>query len=169
MSRPLKIRKIAVDAQSSVNCGESASDIMNLTAAAALLTCRSALIEGRAAARAALIKHQALITRGLAQALEEVGSYPTNEVTFTVNPPSPPLETPRFVQCMAPRAYLTWFCCRQNANMNSCRKCLFFVCVNAQVERNPLHEAVVNGDAATVEALIVSAGPKLIDVKDSVG
>jgi ankyrin repeat protein len=35
--------------------------------------------------------------------------------------------------------------------------------------RTPLHEAVINGDAATVEALIVAGGPNLIDIRDAVG
>jgi len=35
--------------------------------------------------------------------------------------------------------------------------------------RYSLHEAVINGDAATVEAIIVAAGPDLIDDEDSVG
>jgi ankyrin repeat protein len=41
--------------------------------------------------------------------------------------------------------------------------------INLQRGRTPLHEAVINGDAATVEALIVAAGPELIDIKDRVG
>jgi len=36
-------------------------------------------------------------------------------------------------------------------------------------ERTPLHKAVLNGDAATVEALIVAAAPERIDVRDWVG
>jgi len=59
-----------------------------LTAAAAHLKCQSALVEGPAAARAALAKHGASIPAELAQALEIVGGYATNEVSFTVTPPS---------------------------------------------------------------------------------
>jgi len=86
MSRPLKIPKNAADAHSSVSSGESVSEVLNLTAAGALLECQSALVEGPAAARAALAKHGASIPSELARALETVGSYTTIEVTFTVNP-----------------------------------------------------------------------------------
>ena len=47
-------------------------------------------------------------------------------------------------------------------------KCLLSPANAQNDQRTPLHEAAFNGDAATVEALIV-AGPKLIDVADSVG
>jgi len=86
MSRPLEIPKNAADAQSSVHCGESAPEVLNLATAGALLECQSALVEGPAAARAALAKHGASIPSELALALEIVGSYTTIEVTFTVNP-----------------------------------------------------------------------------------
>ena len=115
MSRPVKIPKNIVSAESAVNCGESVPGVMNLTAAAALLECRSALVGGPAAARVALAKHRTLIAHELAQALDAVGSYATNE-----------------------HGYLT------------------------------LHEAVLNKDAATVEAVIV-AGRKLVDIADSDG
>ena len=69
-------------AQSSVNNGESASEVIDLTAAGASLECQSALVEGSARARAALAKHRAYIPAELARALETVGSYTTNEVSF---------------------------------------------------------------------------------------
>jgi len=115
MSRPSKLQKTIVGAQSSVNDGKS--EVLNLTAAAASLECQSALVNGKAVARAALAKHRTLIASELARAFETVGSYATNE----------------------------------------------------DEERTPLHEAVANGDAATVEALIVAAGPERIDVRDSNG
>ena len=93
MSRPLEIPKNAADAQSSVHCGESAPEVLNLATAGASLECQLALVEGPAAARAALAKHGVSIPAELVRALETVGSYTTFEVTFTVNPfplgPSP--------------------------------------------------------------------------------
>ena len=86
MSRPLEIPKNAADAQSSVHCGESAPEVLNLATAGALLECQSALVEGPAAARAALAKYGASIPADLVRALETVGSHATNEVTFIVNP-----------------------------------------------------------------------------------
>jgi len=62
------------------------SSLSYLTAAAASPECQSALAEGPAAARAALAKHGASIPDELARALETVGSYATNEVSFTVTP-----------------------------------------------------------------------------------
>jgi len=74
-----------------MNGGESASEVIDLTAAAASLECQSALVEGPAAARAALAKHRASSAPNLVQALETVGSYTTNEVIFMVSPdPLPP-------------------------------------------------------------------------------
>ena len=75
------------------------------------MECQTALVEGPAAARAALAKQRGSIARELAQALEIVGSYTTIERG-----------------------------------------------------RTSLHEAVCTRDAATVEALIVASGPKLIDI-----
>jgi len=86
MSRPLKIPKNAADAQSPAHCGESAPEVLNLATARASLECKSALVEGPAAARAALAKHGASIPSELVRALGIVGSYTTFEVTFTVNP-----------------------------------------------------------------------------------
>jgi hypothetical protein len=86
MSRPLKIPKNAADAHSSVSSGESTSEVLNLTAAGASLECQSALVDGPAAARAALAKHGVSIPTELVRALEAVGSYTMNEVSFTVNP-----------------------------------------------------------------------------------
>jgi len=66
---------------------------MNLTAAAALSKCRSALVESPTAARSALAKHQASIAPELVQALETVGNYTTNEVPLhitTLTPSSDP-------------------------------------------------------------------------------
>lgn len=78
-----------------MNYGESASEVMILTAAAmALLECRSALVEGQEAARASHEKHGGFIARELAQALQTVGSYTTNEVIL--GRPSPFLFTPLF-------------------------------------------------------------------------
>jgi len=101
MSRPVKIPKNIVSAAAAVNCGESVPGVMNLAAAAAaLLECRSALVESPEAAHVALTKHRTSIAHEIAQALEAVRSYATNE-----------------------HGYLT------------------------------LHEAVLNKDAATVEAV----------------
>lgn len=51
--------------------------------------------KGPQAAHAALAKHRASIARDVAQALEEVGSYTTNEVTFLVAPtPTDPSSLP---------------------------------------------------------------------------
>ena len=75
----------------SVNDGEIAPEVMNLTAAAASSECQTALVEGPAAARTALAKHGASIPAELSQALETVGSYATNEVSFIVPPPFPAL------------------------------------------------------------------------------
>jgi hypothetical protein len=89
--------------QSLVIYGESASEVVSLTAAAALLECRLALVVGPAAARAALAKHEASIAPDLAVALKVVGSYETNEVTFTVTLPHAHTHTPRTLglfQCM---------------------------------------------------------------------
>ena len=86
MSRPLKISKNAADARSSVHCGESAPEVLNLATPGASLECQLALVEGPAAARAALAKHGVSIPAELVRALETVGSYTTVEVTFTVNP-----------------------------------------------------------------------------------
>ena len=86
MSRPLRIPKNAADAQSSVHCGESAPEVLNLATAGALLECQSALVEGPAAARAALAKHGASIPAELVRALEIVGSYTLDNVSFIVNP-----------------------------------------------------------------------------------
>jgi len=41
--------------------------------------------------------------------------------------------------------------------------------INAQPESTPLYEAVLDGNAATVEAIVVAARPELIDLKDTVG
>ena len=75
MSRPSKIQKTNVGARSSVNNGESAPGVMNLTAAAAPSTeCLTALAEGPTAARAALAKHRASIPPELARVLNtEIG------------------------------------------------------------------------------------------------
>ena len=86
---------------------------MNLTSAAASLECQSALVEGPAAARAALAKHGASIASELALALEKVGSY-----------------------------------------------------TRIERGRTSLYGALINGDAATVEAIIV-AGARLIDIKSN--
>jgi len=86
MSRPLKIQKNIAGTQSSTSYGESAFEALNLAAAAVFLECRSALAESPAAARPALEKHWASITRELAQALERVGSYARNDATFAVTP-----------------------------------------------------------------------------------
>ena len=48
-------------------------------------------------------------------------------------------------------------------------KCLLSPANAQNDQRTPLHEAAFNGDAATVEALIVAGGPELIDIKDWVG
>jgi len=50
------------------------------------LECQSALVEGPAAARAALAKHGASIPAELVRALEIVGSYTLDNVSFIVNP-----------------------------------------------------------------------------------
>jgi len=84
MSRPLKIPKNSADPRSRLHFGESASEVMNLDAARVSLECQSALVEGPAAACAALAKYGAAITPELKQALEIAGSY--TQVTFTVNP-----------------------------------------------------------------------------------
>jgi len=67
---------------------------MNLAAAAASSECQSALVESPAAARAAHAKHRASIIPELARALEKVGSYATNEVTFTQPRPLSPFSLP---------------------------------------------------------------------------
>jgi hypothetical protein len=90
MTRPSEVPGNHVGAQSSVNEGESPFEVMNLTAAAASSECQTALTEGPAAARAALAKHRASIPPELARALETVGSYTINEVSFTVTPSLPP-------------------------------------------------------------------------------
>ena len=51
--------------------------------------------------------------------------------------------------------------------MKSCGKYLQFR-VDLQYGRFSLHEAVFNGNAATVESVIVAAGPGLIDIADLV-
>jgi len=79
------MQKKDVGALSSVNC-HGAPEGTNLAEAAALLECQIAMIKSSAEARTALSKHQALIAPKLAQALERVGSYTENEVTFTVIP-----------------------------------------------------------------------------------
>jgi hypothetical protein len=116
MYRPVKISKKNLGAQSSVNYGEGASEgVMHLTAAAAVLECRSALVEGREACRIALKNPQVIarIAPETAHALHIVGSY-----TYKYG-------------------------------------------------RTSLHEAVIDGDAATVKALLV-AGSK-IDTRDYFG
>lgn len=107
MSRPSKIQKKDVGALSSVNCGHGAPEGTNLAEAAALLECQIAIIKSLAEDRTALRKHQALIAPKLAQALERVGSYSTNEVTFTFIP-HPPL-TFRLLRFVPPRALLREF------------------------------------------------------------
>jgi len=72
---------------------------MNLTAAATLMVCRSALAKSPAVSRAAFAKHRESIDPELAKTLETVGSY-TNEVAFTLPPP------PLAFQCIPPRAFL---------------------------------------------------------------
>jgi len=84
--QPLLAPEVNAGTQSSVNSGESASRALILAAAAATLDCRSALLEGPAASQAALAKHRAAIAPELAQALEIVGNYVSNEVTFTITP-----------------------------------------------------------------------------------
>ena len=68
----------------------TAGSTMNLTAAATLMVCRSALVKSPAASRAAVANHRESIGPELAKALETVGSY-TNEVAFTLPPTPPPL------------------------------------------------------------------------------
>lgn len=70
-------------------CGESESEVMNLSTAAAVQECHKALVEGPAAARIALAKHRATIPFELEQILETVSSYATNEVSFVVTPDTP--------------------------------------------------------------------------------
>jgi hypothetical protein len=82
MSRPSEVPEYNDGFRSSVNYGESSFEVINLTAAAASLECRSALVKGHGAAHTALKKHGASITRELARALETVGGYATNEVSF---------------------------------------------------------------------------------------
>jgi hypothetical protein len=72
------------------------SEVMNLSAAAATIECRLALVKSPEAARAALAKHRASITPELAQALEIVGSYTTLKVIFTVTPSHPPRQFASF-------------------------------------------------------------------------
>jgi len=126
-----------------------------ITAAASLVECQSALAKGPAAARAALAKHGGSIPAGLARALETVGSYTTIEVIFNS---SNALQLDPFNREFPVKKYSREFMLQVSA-----------LCVNLQPGRTSLHEAVVNGDAATVKALIVAAGPKLIDARDSVG
>jgi hypothetical protein len=75
--------------QPAANYSVSVFGVMNLTAAAILLECWSALVEGQAACRAALTKHQASIGSEVVQALEEVGRYTTSKVIFIISPPFP--------------------------------------------------------------------------------
>ena len=82
--------------EKSVNYDESESEAMNLAVAAATLECRSALVNSRSAARAALTKHRSSIAHELAQALEIVGSYTTLKVIFTVTPSHPPRQFASF-------------------------------------------------------------------------
>ena len=86
MSLTLKVPENAADAQSPAHCGESAPEVLNLATPGASLECQSALVEGPAAARAALAKHGASIPSELVRALGIMGSYSTIKVTFTVNP-----------------------------------------------------------------------------------
>jgi hypothetical protein len=98
MIRPLKTPKM--NDEKSVNYDESESEAMNLAVAAATLECRSALVNSRSAARAALTKHRSSIAHELAQALETVESYTTNEVSFTHTNPLIPTQFLHLFQFM---------------------------------------------------------------------
>ena len=147
-------------AQSPAHYIAGASVVMNMIAAAALLECRSTLVEGPAAANAALTEHRALIAPELAQALETVGSYPSIGVMFIV--------TCRFFASSC--RHVPFLCDFTVNNVQSCihMERVLLTYVDVQHGCTSLHEAVTNADAATVAAIIV-AGPKLIDVMDSVG
>jgi len=87
MSRPSKVLKENAGNLSSVHHDETASEVLDFVAAGAVMECRSALVKGHAAARAAFAKHRASVDPILAQALETVGTYTTKEVTSIFTSP----------------------------------------------------------------------------------